>query len=60
MEQQFTIDPNIAYDVIELPSRGIYYPNKKKSVKERIEQCREIENGIRIMYSSGKETEINY
>jgi len=33
MEQQFTIDPNIAYDVIELPSRGIYYPNKKKSVK---------------------------
>lgn len=33
MEQQFSIDPNIAYDVIELPSRGIYYPNKKKSVR---------------------------
>lgn len=33
MEQQFIIDPNIAYDVIELPSKGIYYPNKKKSVK---------------------------
>lgn len=33
MEQQFSIDPNIAYDVIELPSKGIYYPNRKKSVK---------------------------
>lgn len=33
MEQQFNLDPNIAYDVIELPSRGIYYPNNKKSVK---------------------------
>lgn len=33
MEQQFNLDPNIAYDVIELPSRGIYYPNRKKSVK---------------------------
>ena len=27
------IDPTIAYDVIELPSRGIHYENKKKSLK---------------------------
>lgn len=33
MEQSFNLDPSIAYDVIELPSKGIYYPNKKKSVK---------------------------
>lgn len=33
MEQQYSIDPNIAYDVIDLPSKGIYYPNKKKSVR---------------------------
>lgn len=32
-QQQHSIDPNIAYDVIELPSKGIYYPNKKKSAK---------------------------
>lgn len=30
---EFKIDPNIAYDVVELPSRGIYYENKKKSVR---------------------------
>jgi len=29
----FRIDPTIAYDVVELPSRGIHYPNRKKSVK---------------------------
>lgn len=33
MEQQFTIDPNIAYDVVELPSQGIYYTNRKKSLR---------------------------
>lgn len=33
MEQQFIIDPSIAYDVIELPSKGIYYPNKRKSLR---------------------------
>lgn len=33
MEQNFTIDPNIAYDVVELPSRGIYYPNKRTSIR---------------------------
>ena len=33
METQFTIDPNISYDVVELPSQGIYYPNKKKSLR---------------------------
>jgi hypothetical protein len=27
------IDPTISFDVIELPSRGIHYQNKKKSVK---------------------------
>lgn len=36
------------------------HTDKKKSVKERIEQCREINDGIMIMYSSGKETKINY
>ena len=30
---EFKIDPSISYDVVELPSRGIMYPNKKKSVK---------------------------
>jgi len=29
----FRLDPTIAYDVIPLPSQGIYYPNKKKNVK---------------------------
>jgi len=32
MEEQ-RIDPTIAYDVVELPSKGIYYPNNKKSLK---------------------------
>jgi hypothetical protein len=31
--EQFIVDPNIAYDVVELPSRGIHYPNNKKSVR---------------------------
>ena len=31
--EQFVIDPTIAYDVVELPSRGIHYANKKKSVR---------------------------
>ena len=31
--EEYRIDPTIAYDVVELPSKGIYYPNKKKSVK---------------------------
>jgi hypothetical protein len=31
--EELRIDPTIAYDVVELPSRGIYYSNKKKSVK---------------------------
>lgn len=29
----YNIDPSIAYDVVELPSLGIYYKNKKKSVR---------------------------
>lgn len=33
MEQQFTIDPSTAYDVVELPSQGIYYTNRKKSLR---------------------------
>jgi hypothetical protein len=31
--EDYKIDPTIAYDVVELPSRGISYPNKKKSVR---------------------------
>ncbi len=31
--EQFAIDPTIAYDVVELPSRGIHYSTQKKSVK---------------------------
>lgn len=30
---EYRIDPTIAYDVVELPSRGIHYTNKKKSVR---------------------------
>ena len=33
MENNYSIDPTIAYDVVELPSRGIYYSNKKKSLR---------------------------
>jgi hypothetical protein len=33
MSSQFTIDPNTAYDVVELPSQGIYYTNRKKSLR---------------------------
>ena len=33
MDENLRIDPTISYDVVELPSRGIYYPNKKKSVR---------------------------
>ena len=31
--EEYKIDPSIAYDVIELPSKGIHYTNKKKSVR---------------------------
>jgi hypothetical protein len=31
--EQFVIDPTISYDVVELPSKGIHYVNKKKSVR---------------------------
>lgn len=31
--EELKIDPTIAYDVVELPSRGIHYPNKRKSVR---------------------------
>jgi hypothetical protein len=31
--EEFKIDPSIAYDVVELPSRGIHYTSKKKSVR---------------------------
>lgn len=31
--EEFRIDPTISYDVVELPSRGIYYENKKKSLR---------------------------
>jgi hypothetical protein len=30
---EYKIDPTIAYDVVELPSRGIHYTSKKKSVR---------------------------
>lgn len=31
--ENFKIDPQVAYDVVTLPSQGIYYPNKKKSLR---------------------------
>lgn len=31
--EEYRIDPTIQWDVVELPSRGIYYENKKKSVR---------------------------
>jgi hypothetical protein len=31
--EQFSIDPTISYDVVELPSRGIHYANNKKTVR---------------------------
>jgi hypothetical protein len=31
--EDLRIDPSIAYDVVELPSRGIHYANGKKSVR---------------------------
>jgi len=31
--ENLRIDPTISYDVVELPSKGIYYKNKKKSVR---------------------------
>lgn len=31
--EELRIDPSIAYDVIELPSKGIHYSNGKKSVR---------------------------
>ena len=31
--EQLRIDPSIAYDVVELPSKGIHYANKKKSLR---------------------------
>lgn len=31
--EELKIDPRTAYDVVELPSKGIHYPNKKKSVR---------------------------
>lgn len=33
MSEEFKFDPTIAFDVVELPSRGIVYSNKKKAVK---------------------------
>jgi hypothetical protein len=31
--EELRIDPRIAYDVVELPSRGIHYTNNKKSLR---------------------------
>jgi hypothetical protein len=31
--EEFKIDPSISYDVVEFPSKGLVYPNKKKSVR---------------------------
>lgn len=31
--ENYKIDPQIAYDVVSLPSQGIYYQNKKKSLR---------------------------
>ena len=31
--EEFRIDPTIAYDVVELPTKGIFYKNNKKSLR---------------------------
>jgi hypothetical protein len=31
--EEYKIDPTISYDIVELPSRGIHYGNKKKSLR---------------------------
>ena len=31
--EEYKIDPTISYDVVELPSKGIHYENKKKSLR---------------------------
>lgn len=31
--ENFKIDPQISYDIVSLPSQGIYYQNKKKTVR---------------------------
>jgi hypothetical protein len=31
--EELRIDPSISYDVVELPSRGIHYPNNRKSLR---------------------------
>lgn len=31
--EEYKIDPTMAFDVVELPSKGIYYANKKKSIR---------------------------
>ncbi len=31
--EELRIDPTISYDIVELPSRGIYYENNKKAVR---------------------------
>ena len=31
--EELRIDPTIAYDVVELPTKGIFYKNNKKSWK---------------------------
>jgi len=33
MSEEFKIDPTMAYDAVELPSKGLVYPNKKKAVR---------------------------
>ena len=33
MLEEFKINSTIAYDVVELPTRGIMYPNKKSSLR---------------------------
>ena len=31
--ENYQIDPTIAYDVVELPSKGIFYTNGRKSLR---------------------------
>jgi hypothetical protein len=33
MNEEFRIDPTIAYDIVEFPSKGIHYANRKKTVR---------------------------
>ena len=33
MSEELRVDPTIAYDIVELPSQGMFYPSKRKAVR---------------------------